>query len=1798
MQNQDKSFSSNLSQPLLQKVYVQTSNAQSSSLNPYNLIRYQGPNALHLVGGTPSSNLHLQPMSSLITTSASIYQPNQMSTWNSSSQNNNSSSTIDQPAILHQPQPQQPPQQQQPQQQQQHINTQLQQKLKVEDALTYLDQVKLKFGHRPQVYNDFLDIMKDFKSQNIDTPGVISRVSILFQGHNELIVGFNTFLPQGYSIEVQNNETINVHQPGQQVVSLSSLGNYTTTAATNNIIGTAGAAANTGTVLPGNDRVSSAGNNGGAGIRGGSVGSTNNHVGGALVGGGHAATVPVTAGGSKGAKTGVGDVSKQQQLMNNNNNSSSSSTNFENMSQASINSFSTSNNVTNNATTNSNNVPSNSQGQPVEFNHAINYVNKIKVTVVYQGRPEIYKKFLDILHNYQEEQKYSKEQVYRQPSNRSPVSEAEVYEQTLKSGPKSQKAKKVGFGPGPGPNSGASLVVSKLFHDQPELLREFRQFLPDANGGNDLMRGVGLTRHQSVKQEMNPQQQQHSMKNNIHSPGRGKMSWSSSSSPSSFMPATKKQKLNQRNVCNNISNNSLANNNSESINNSDYNFFDPELIKYLNKQSIKEPLYREVLRYINLLMKKAINFAEFNKSVDPLVDKLPGLKSYFENYKSYFDGNGDNKSSITKSNKMHQTSSLHHQQQHHHQLQHHHHHHPPSSSSSSSLLVVDFDSNKLMSGGSMSVADRRSCALEGGGGSSKEKIVKFDKHAHIDLSTCKQYGKHYRELPKNYIQETCSGQTELEEEVLNSTYVLFPVSGGDEENDRASNDDDDDDVSCRRNPLEDHVFQCEDERYELDMVMNLNMSVLLGLESLARRMRSMTSDDLGRFQINDLSAAIGISELNIEIALKRVYGDKGLTLIEGLRKSPLVTVPIIIKSLRSKDVEWKESKKSFERFWSEQMDKFYLKSLDFEGQRFKQVDSKYIRSKSLVKELENIIKTSQATKTASSNTAITTNNSNNNNVLSSKKKYDNEDDGEFEVTPAKKRKLSSTKSNDNNSNKANVKNQEKNQPNESNKICNKSNTSHASTSANNNTSNDRGYSHFTDDYMNLSLQDYNVYHDAVSLIISNITRQSGIQSEERDKMKRILSNFLPAVLIADFQYVFMTSSSSFSDAQNVEGDVKVKKEYEEDGSVEFIQRIDAASLDFKKEPPYDEVTSNKTNNLGSVKSVAFKAKSKAQQTAASTPLQHPPSSPALQLNSSSSSSSCSSSQTTIFYCNENWYVLLRLMLLICERLLILKKRSEELSMEEEKNKLLRDVMTLRAVQAKCPESLDPSSFYSTALDMVKNLMSGSLDVGSYEDQLREMFGVNCYHVFTLDKVVQNAVRQLQHASNKDESQLLLEAYESYLQRHVDVDEYRTKCQSLLSEKTCYQFVIVKGESSADVKISILPEAQTVSDLETSLEHHHQQQPQLNEGQDGNLPKQSTTSSLPLQRDGLTWNSVSNNPVDETDAMDVGDYGRNDTVASDDRGSSDQVHYELHLRRSHVFKFPDFLRKFRHRKDIQMNNPPEYVDPKNVDARLAHVVSLLDYAGRDFVRRKEQLNMPDNLDDSNINKSGEYDDNNISDQSAGNEGMADEDNARHPFVNSQVDKSYLMNKFNNASECGNSDSSFSSETGSRLMMELGCTKIFVFKANALSKAQKSHRKTTLRRLKRFNEWLYKWTSKNITEDQMATCNQWFEGSNMSTDLPFLCKQDDGGQTEQRKIKRVVMNSHLLITHKVNDNNLTATSETQLHVINDIRFEGNIDAGDTGDDNSLTPYRPYYKYLLTPKHSKSEEPPVSTSSSSSS
>ncbi|KLO07673.1 PAH2 domain-containing protein [Schizopora paradoxa] len=69
------------------------------------------------------------------------------------------------------------------------------------DALNYLDAVRERLKDYPSRYNQFLDVMTDFKHNVIDTHGAMRRVRILFCGYTDLILGFQTFLPPGYRFE-------------------------------------------------------------------------------------------------------------------------------------------------------------------------------------------------------------------------------------------------------------------------------------------------------------------------------------------------------------------------------------------------------------------------------------------------------------------------------------------------------------------------------------------------------------------------------------------------------------------------------------------------------------------------------------------------------------------------------------------------------------------------------------------------------------------------------------------------------------------------------------------------------------------------------------------------------------------------------------------------------------------------------------------------------------------------------------------------------------------------------------------------------------------------------------------------------------------------------------------------------------------------------------------------------------------------------------------------------------------------------------------------------------------------------------------------------------------------------------------------------------------------------------------------------------------------------------------------------------------------------------------------------------
>lgn len=53
-----------------------------------------------------------------------------------------------------------------------------------------------------------------------------------------------------------------------------------------------------------------------------------------------------------------------------------------------------------------------------------------------------------------------------------------------------------------------------------------------------------------------------------------------------------------------------------------------------------------------------------------------------------------------------------------------------------------------------------------------------------------------------------------------------------------------------------------------------------------------------------------------------------------------------------------------------------------------------------------------------------------------------------------------------------------------------------------------------------------------------------------------------------------------------------------------------------------------------------------------------------------------------------------------------------------------------------------SQYYTVFLEMVRNVLDGNMESVAYEEQLRDMFRTNAYIGYTMDKLIQNIVRQV------------------------------------------------------------------------------------------------------------------------------------------------------------------------------------------------------------------------------------------------------------------------------------------------------------------------------------------------------------------------------------------------------------------------------------------------------------------------
>ncbi|XP_023025930.1 SIN3 transcription regulator family member A isoform X2 [Leptinotarsa decemlineata] len=1000
------------------------------------------------------------------------------------------------------------------------------QRLKVEDALSYLDLVKYKFGSKPQVYNDFLDIMKEFKSQSIDTPGVIQRVSNLFKGFPELIVGFNTFLPPGYKIEVQRNDQGYAFQVSVSMPSPTT--------------GAMPQEHRSAMILKGSGTIS--------------------------VSAPSPAAPPAAPPPPVAPQVPPPQPPPPPPVVHH-----SPSTYGGNAPSYAALSLSAAQAAVTHALGGHTETP---QNQPVEFNHAINYVNKIKNR--FQGQPEKYKKFLEILHTYQKEQRTLKENSSIGSSGMKHLTEQEVYSQ-----------------------------VAKLFENQSDLLAEFGQFLPDATSH---INQAPISEHvNSVKKTpVKPYHrgdpiERHSVSSHkpshVTSGGVKRSPTYSNYQHSKDAPPPKKHKMSS--TCRDVT---LSEAGKYGTLN-DYAFFD-KVRKALRSQDA----YNNFLRCLTLFNQEIVSKSELIQISTPFIGKFPELLRWFREFL------GQNNETTTE--------------------------------------AVPFN-----------VA--------------RNERPQGDHALEIDLATAKRLGASYCIIPKAQEGMKCSGRTQLCKEVLNDQWVSFPTWSEDSTF-----------VSSRKTQYEEYMYRCEDERFELDVVIEVNASTIRVLEGVNKKLSRMSQDDASKYKLDDCLG--GSSPTLHQRAIRRIYGDKAQDIIDGLKRNPAVAVPVVLRRLKTKEEEWREAQKGFNKIWREQNEKYYLKSLDHQGINFKQTDVKALRSKSLFNEIETIFD----------------------------ERHEQNDEGTEPVIGP---------------------------------------------------------------HLVLFYRDRTILDDAANLLIHHVKRQTGIQKGEKRRIKNLLRQFLPDL--------FFHPRQQLSDDEREEDDEKDESEESPNSSPKSDKDNKGKdSSNHGKSPGRCEVSLDEIKQEIEIKDEEHKVPLHAQ-------------------------TSDPEEVYTLFMANNNWYIFLRLHAILCDRLAKIYERAVGMAAEEAKFRSCRKESTAVALRLKPKPQIEIEDYYPAFLDMVKNLLDGNMEGNTYEDTLREMFGIHAYVAFTLDKVVSYAVRQLQHCVTERTAIACSELFAKEQKRgaaggpcitaqkraHMEM-AYQRAGEKAVQEENCFKIYIYKRDCRMTIEL--------------------------------------------------------------------------------------------------------------------------------------------------------------------------------------------------------------------------------------------------------------------------------------------------------------------------------------------------------------------------------------------------------------
>uniref|UniRef100_A0A0E0H875 Histone deacetylase interacting domain-containing protein n=1 Tax=Oryza nivara TaxID=4536 RepID=A0A0E0H875_ORYNI len=221
--------------------------------------------------------------------------------------------------------------------------------------------------------------------------------------------------------------------------------------------------------------------------------------------------------------------------------------------------------------------------------------------------------------------------------------------------------------------------------------------------------------------------------------------------------------------------------------------------------------------------------------------------------------------------------------------------------------------------------------------SSKDKYNLCKPISELDLSNCQRCTPSYRLLPKNYPMPPASCRTDLGASVLNDLWVS--VTSGSEDYSFKH---------MRKNQYEESLFRCEDDRFELDMLLESVIVAIKRVEELIEKMQDNSIKPDSPIRIDE-----HLTPLNLR-CIERLYGDHGLDVMDVLCKNASVALPVILTRLKQKQEEWSRCRSDFNKVWAEIYAKNYHKSLDHRSFYFKQQDTKNLSTKALLAAIKEV----------------------------------------------------------------------------------------------------------------------------------------------------------------------------------------------------------------------------------------------------------------------------------------------------------------------------------------------------------------------------------------------------------------------------------------------------------------------------------------------------------------------------------------------------------------------------------------------------------------------------------------------------------------------------------------------------------------------------------------------------------------------------------------------------------------------------------------------------------------------------